>query len=208
MEIGKMLNDIRDVLVPQIPVGQIARQFEGDLRAPNAQNPITPKQPQAQPSDSLGWFTDKPTNHAPMFEPIPLKNATPSEETVNSALDGTMHVYGDRFRGGVTQSQYDQFVTSRGAFQEMLDEWTKTDDPVKRIGIINQYNDKYGFASNLILSDLAEELWRYDSAQARGKEAPDGTWTLENRQEWKDWALDNMDYAAMRYDPRKRITRA
>lgn len=46
MEIGKMLNDIRNVLAPQIPAEQASRQFEGDLRNPDSLRPLQPTAPQ------------------------------------------------------------------------------------------------------------------------------------------------------------------
>lgn len=51
MEIGKMLNDVRSVLAPQIPVEQASRQFEGDLRSPDSLRPL---QPAPAPQNNAG----------------------------------------------------------------------------------------------------------------------------------------------------------
>lgn len=197
MDLGKMIKDVKNILTNTVPA-----MFEGDLRSPNTRAPLQKAQPQLDAS------VDKPVNQQPAYQPVPLTQASPDYNTRASANNGSLFVYGDKFNGQVTADQYDQFINNKKVFEEMIDKWTTLDDPQSRINTVKQYSDKYGFADNLILGDLLDGLWQYDNAQVTGAPSEPKDWTLEARQSWNDWVKENMNYAANRYDPKKRIKRA
>ena len=127
------------------------------------------------------------------------------EEKAQAAANGSLFTaLGDIFHGRVTPKQYESFVNNRGNFEQMIEEWVNEDDPFKRSDIINKYTYKYGFADNLILSDLiANGLAYYDWGDAYDHDHEGANFSLEGRKKWADAMKENMDYAEIKYNPNR-----
>lgn len=144
---------------------------------------------------------DKPINSAPAMRPRE-NNAQLDQKSYNAAESGTMFALRDRL-DGVSSNQYQDFISNRPKFSEMMGLWAEEDDPNKRIDIVHDYATKNRFIDNKIFADLLETLGYYDDGNINDKNAPADAFTREMRKQWRDAFEENMDAAQYVYSPER-----
>lgn len=107
----------------------------------------------------------------------------------------------------VSYSDYEDFMSKRGAFDEMMHAWADEDDYQNRVNILDNYNQQYGFSNNVIQRELLNSLRGYEETSRRPENMRKDPGDLpaysyydlaDYRRGMIDWARENQDYAAWR----------
>lgn len=167
------------------------------------------------PREAVPKDIDTPKNGKDLNEDIfwgTLKNpgnwAPVENEKLGAAKNGTLRAVRPYFSsGGISKKEYDSFVDNRDVFRDMLTEWGKEDNPAKRIGIMREYSNKYGFADNPIFADYMRNLDYYDRGELRGVVkgdsfvGPVSPFSTDKREEWVNYLNEASDEAVRLFTP-------